>query len=673
MQRQIGTSGTLRHRQAIARNKPETNPKRPLSTPHQLALDLGSGDLDVPDIFISYKKEERDVAALLATRLTEAGYDVWWDDALLAGERFEDEISTVLDEATVVVVLWSMQSVKSDWVKAEAEAARQQKKALPAIIDALPAAKMPLLYRGMHAARLAGWTGEPGHEGYVELLGSIKDRLGRATGPELSEPQAEAKLERNVEEVRHLVADKPPTAPSRNRRWLIAGAVGLVLVVGAAIGFWQLGYIPDKDLAKIQRCEAWSTSARLDWATGLPRLGDTTVSDCETAAKYESEDGDTLGRLAMVRAVEVPSKPDQAITLANRGIDRSSGIANYVLATLYQRGIGLQADSTRAVTYYKAAHDLGFIRATGELCLLAIDAGGMLSVANSALDIVSWCNAASQKGDALGQIGVAYLLETNFNGQALDPAKAASLYQLAADQGNDEAAVRLGILYDRGVGVAADSARAIQLYQQAADNGDPAGIRSLAISLELGNGIAQDANRAAQLYEQASVRRDIPALLLAGYGIAQNQVLTMRTQHDIDLLAASPNVVTAHRMRGQLLSRALMRSLDIAGAEVEYKACADVGNALCQVALGYFYEFGFTGNRDPQKALPLYQAAADTGNMFGQYWLAYMYDAGDGIVADQAKAIEYYRLAAAQGHLTSINRLGQLGQPLPQTQAGSKS
>jgi TPR repeat protein len=107
-----------------------------------------------------------------------------------------------------------------------------------------------------------------------------------------------------------------------------------------------------------------------------------------------------------------------------------------------------------------------------------------------------------------------------------------------------------------------------------------------------------------------------------------------------------------------------MRTLDIVAAEKEYKACADVGNSLCQVALGYFYEFGFNGTRDAPKALPLYQAAADFGNMYGQYWLAYMYDAGDGVTADQPKAIQYYRLAAAQGHLTSINRLSQLGQPL---------
>ena len=172
----------------------------------------------MPDIFISYKKEERAVASELATRLTEAGYEVWWDDDLLAGERYEDEIATVLDNSRAVVVLWSRQSVKSEWVKAEAEAARQQKKAFPIIIDDMPPAQMPLLYRGMHAARFEGWKGELDHEGYVELIGSIRDRIGKARGPELTEAQAEERLAATASEaVRTIVANTADDARARRQ------------------------------------------------------------------------------------------------------------------------------------------------------------------------------------------------------------------------------------------------------------------------------------------------------------------------------------------------------------------------------------------------------------------------------------------------------------------------
>jgi hypothetical protein len=216
----------------------------------------------MPDIFISYKKEERAVASLLASRFTEAGYDVWWDDALLAGERFEDEISDVLDKSRVVVVLWSKLSVVSDWVKAEAETARQQKKALPTIIDDLPPGKLPLLYRGMHVARLHEWTGDNSHSGFIELMGSIEDRLGNASGPKLSPPEAKARLAESVDEARQIIASAPresarapaasPGVSSKPQRrsipwWAVVLPIVALLGVVGAVAYSQMGRLSEAD------------------------------------------------------------------------------------------------------------------------------------------------------------------------------------------------------------------------------------------------------------------------------------------------------------------------------------------------------------------------------------------------------------------------------------------
>ncbi|MFY8032042.1 MAG: toll/interleukin-1 receptor domain-containing protein [Devosia sp.] len=51
------------------------------------------------DVFLSYKREERDVAEALASYLTTQGYDVWWDAALLAGEDFVKIVHAELVEA----------------------------------------------------------------------------------------------------------------------------------------------------------------------------------------------------------------------------------------------------------------------------------------------------------------------------------------------------------------------------------------------------------------------------------------------------------------------------------------------------------------------------------------------------------------------------------------------
>ena len=698
----------------------------------------------MPDIFISYKKEERAVASELATRLTTAGYEVWWDDDLLAGERYEDEIAAVLDQCGAVVVLWSRQSVKSEWVKAEAEAARQQKKAFPIIIDDMPPTQMPLLYRGMHAARFEGWQGELSHEGYVELIGSIEDRVGKGRrprlsaneaeaarqqkkafpiiiddmpptqmpllyrgmhaarfegwhgelshegyveligsiedrvgkgrGPRLSANEAEAKLAESASEnVRTIVEATRPAAraartplqpiPPRRMLPLIIAGVAAIVVLAGVIGYWQYTQFSTVDAAN-SRCSAWASSDSLDWYTGAPRFDAAVLADCVLAAEKRPKDGDALGRLALLRLVQGQTV-DDALTLANRGIENRGAVANYVMGLMYERGLRLQRDLPRAASYYKIASDLGSARAAGSLCLMGVDMRGQVSgVISSLSEAVDWCDKASVSNDVLGWLGKGYVLETGLAGGVVDPAGAAALYQRGAERGNDEAAVRLGILYHQGYGVAQDIPRAATLYQQAAAHDDPAGLRSLAISYELGEGLLKDELEAARLYEKASARRDVPALLLAGYGVEPTIIYTARIVRDIEMLAASPVALTAQRLRAQLYIRGLMRLPDVALAERELTSCADAGNQFCIVGLGNFYEFGDPSNKQPAKAAQYYEKASATGNLYGQYYWAYANDGGIGVARDVAKAVQFYRLAAAQGHLTSINRLSQLGQPL---------
>ncbi|MEO6012037.1 MAG: toll/interleukin-1 receptor domain-containing protein [Devosia sp.] len=456
----------------------------------------------MPDIFISYKKEERAVAALLASRFTEAGYDVWWDDALLAGERFEDEISAVLDESRVVVVLWSKLSVVSDWVKAEAETARQQKKALPTIIDDLPPGKLPLLYRGMHVARLREWAGDNDHAGFVELMGSIEDRLGTASGPKLSPLEAKAKLVESVDEAKQIIAAaptetvapaKPAAAATAGRRWIpwwaiVLPIVALLGVVGGLV-YSQIGRTSPSDQAAVERCKAWSTSAKLDWVSGFPRLDATTPADCATAVELSPIDGNYLGMLAMVRIVQGSSYAAEAVSLANRGAEKNGAAAYYALGGMYGRGLGVTGDPVRAATNLKTSADLGNLRAAGRLCLMAMDGNMSLPITITRDDISALCKRAVEGGDALGQLATGLAFELGTDGRTVNAEAAVQYYRQAADQGLDEAAVRLGALYDHGIGVERDFGKAVALYQNAANFGFAAAIRSYGVSLELGNGI----------------------------------------------------------------------------------------------------------------------------------------------------------------------------------------
>ncbi|MEO6012036.1 MAG: tetratricopeptide repeat protein [Devosia sp.] len=166
------------------------------------------------------------------------------------------------------------------------------------------------------------------------------------------------------------------------------------------------------------------------------------------------------------------------------------------------------------------------------------------------------------------------------------------------------------------------------------------------------------------MYETASIRGDLTALMLAGYGSPGTELPSPRNKRDLDLLLSDETLVTARRVSAQMHARGYILAQDTGLAQGEMQMCVDVNNSMCQAAMGYFYEYGITGTKDATKALPLYQASADQGNMYGQFWLGFLYDTGDGVPKDAAKALQYYRAAAAQGHLTAKNRLTQLGQPL---------
>jgi len=74
----------------------------------------------VPDVFLSYNREDQARAKLFADAFAAQGLSVWWDVGLRTGEAYDEVTETALRSAKAVVVLWSKKSVQSRWVRAEA-------------------------------------------------------------------------------------------------------------------------------------------------------------------------------------------------------------------------------------------------------------------------------------------------------------------------------------------------------------------------------------------------------------------------------------------------------------------------------------------------------------------------------------------------------------------------
>ena len=83
----------------------------------------------MPDVFLSYSRDDQAIARRFATALERAGFSVWWDQTLIAGEAFDEATERALEGASAVVVLWSKKSVASRWVRAEATQANRTRHA----------------------------------------------------------------------------------------------------------------------------------------------------------------------------------------------------------------------------------------------------------------------------------------------------------------------------------------------------------------------------------------------------------------------------------------------------------------------------------------------------------------------------------------------------------------
>jgi WD40 repeat protein len=80
----------------------------------------------VADVFISYSKARKKETIVLAAALEKRGVTVWWDKDITPGETFRKIIEKELAEARAVIVIWTPQSVKSDWVISEAGRGRKR-------------------------------------------------------------------------------------------------------------------------------------------------------------------------------------------------------------------------------------------------------------------------------------------------------------------------------------------------------------------------------------------------------------------------------------------------------------------------------------------------------------------------------------------------------------------
>lgn len=127
------------------------------------------------DVFISYSRANKDKVQRIARGIEEAGYSVWWDAELPPHQSYGEVITAKINSCKAAVVVWSKDAAASEWVRAEADAARNHKKLIQtALDDTMP----PLPFNQIQVANLANWNGEADHPDWRKVRQSLTALCG---------------------------------------------------------------------------------------------------------------------------------------------------------------------------------------------------------------------------------------------------------------------------------------------------------------------------------------------------------------------------------------------------------------------------------------------------------------------------------------------------------------
>jgi enhanced entry protein EnhC len=438
------------------------------------------------------------------------------------------------------------------------------------------------------------------------------------------------------------------------------------------------------------------------------------------AAQQELKAQYTLALLYL----ETPAEVKKGINLLEDAAFKGNKNAQYALARIHEQGFHDQipASSDKALAMYGLA---------------AVNGDGLAQYRLAEIKVrekpVNLSQAAIQKrleqikalyqGAVLDGVEEARLPLAFYNAMSPDKAKQNEAFLVAtkaANEGNQHAALLLGLMYDRGLGVEMNADEALHWYEKAQDN--PVGAFVMGTYLSQGIGLDKDLEKGRlllkksadagfsyaflnlsvmkqQLHEaflpelqQAMAQSNSTAsLLLADYYLSlANNDEQMKQAHDIYQSLAEKGDKDGQLKLAYLLEHGLGAKVDLEGAEKWYRLSAEQGQPVAQYLLGHYYQLaqqpnyteakkwyakaqsvyapaavalGFiyeTVEDDYPHAQVAYERAASLGDAVGQFNAGLMYEKGKGINVEFKKASAQYLQAANHGLRQAMVQLAGL-------------
>lgn len=410
----------------------------------------------MPDVFISYRRADRAKAETLAKALQVEALDVWWDAALETGQTFDEKIQGALAESKSVVVLWSPDAVKSDWVRAESSVGRERGVLVPVMVRSCV---IPVPFNLLHTADLTGWNGDRSHPAYLDVVKQLKAHAGKAHVPPL----------------------KPP--PNRQMRalWRTVAAVGVLAAIGASLWLfrpWEAVIAANDPAVKAKK-------ARDAAFADLAPLG-------VAPADFEQLTFDEIGRQRV--------KPDQLPELQKLADAGSAPAQALACSAIHWNGTRTSESEAAARKYCRTSAEAG--DPIGEYYYAFLLGAEDIKASND------WLKKSSDQGFTWAQLNYAHRLS---DGKLLaqDHQQAEELLKGLVARGFVPAEYeygvdlwwgRLGRDYERDAGM--------KLIMSAADKGDQNAMNDLANRYRDGQGVPADLAKSRALFEALAKNPD---------------------------------------------------------------------------------------------------------------------------------------------------------------------
>jgi adenylate cyclase len=279
------------------------------------------------DVFISYARSTAREAGQIEEALRALGFEVWRDDELPAHRAYAEVIEERLKSARAVVVVWSAEAARSQWVRAEAYLARQARTLVQLSIDgAVP----PLPFNQIQCADLRGWKGGADFPGWRKVVESVNELVRGATRS--AAPGAS-----------HAAPVASSRRPSRVSRRVAAAAATTVLAAIAVFLAWgplrkapaplsamrSVAILPIRNLTGDPSLDSVADTLTEDAIDLVGRSGLIMVAPSQTifALKAKPIDEQLLGRQLHIRHVVTASlrKSAPGYRVTRQIVDTTSG------------------------------------------------------------------------------------------------------------------------------------------------------------------------------------------------------------------------------------------------------------------------------------------------------------------------------------------------------------